>query len=622
MTVEVPGVVFDIEANGLDPTKIHCLGVNSGDGPFSTADYDEMRNWFEDQEIIVGHYIRGYDIPVVEKLLGIKIRAKIVDTWALACALEPNRPSYGLADYGEEFGVAKPKVDDWDDQPLEVYLHRVEQDTVINWKLWERLWGILLKLYEGDIEKIWEYLDYLDFKMYCASLQAKSKWKIDLELAQSTLDKLEKLREEKIQELEAVMPEVPIITTRSYPAKPLKKDGTLSSHGQRWQELLLEKGLPRTYKEDIEVVTGYEPPNSGSHTQIKNWLYSLGWKPATFKYKRDKKTFQLKSIPQINKEHGAGICESIKRLYQKEPRLEVLDGLSVLNHRIPILRGFINGVDSDGFVKAEVQGLTNTLRFQHKTVVNLPKVGKPYGEEIRGCLTVLKGKILCGSDMASLEDRLKQHFMYEFDPEYVERVNRPDYDPHIALAVMGEMMTEQQGIDYVNGDKQYKPIRDIAKNGNYSCQYGAGPPRIAITAGIPLSQAKIVHKAYWDLNWAIKAVAEVQTYKELDGQMWLLNPINGFWYSLREIKDIFSTLVQGTASYVFDLWIGYVLQEREELTAQFHDEGVWTLDDNEKEKESFKKILTDAIQAANDYLKLNRELGIDIQYGYNYASIH
>ena len=57
-------------------------------------------------------------------------------------------------------------------------------------------------------------------------------------------------------------------------------------------------------------------------------------------------------------------------------------------------------------------GLTNTLRFKHaKPLVNLPAVDKPYGKEIRGCLTCPEGYTLCGADMTSLEDTTKRHYM-------------------------------------------------------------------------------------------------------------------------------------------------------------------------------------------------------------------
>lgn len=102
--------------------------------------------------------------------------------------------------------------------------------------------------------------------------------------------------------------------------------------------------------------------------------------------------------------------------------------------------------------------------------------------------------------------------------------------------------------------------------------------------------------------------------------MWLQNPINKFWYSLRYEKDIFSTLVQGSASYVFDLWVARFRSQRPQLTGQFHDEVVLTIKKGARDK--CTKLLKDAIAWVNDRLKLNRQLNIDVQYGDTYAEIH
>ena len=91
--------------------------------------------------------------------------------------------------------------------------------------------------------------------------------------------------------------------------------------------------------------------------------------------------------------------------------------------------------------------------------------------------------------------------------------------------------------------------RNLAKVVNFSSVYGAGPPKIALTTGMPLKQAKKLHKTYWDRNKAVKQVAAScktkTTYVDGEEQMWLYNPVSGFWYSLRYEKDKFSTLNQG-----------------------------------------------------------------------------
>jgi hypothetical protein len=102
--------------------------------------------------------------------------------------------------------------------------------------------------------------------------------------------------------------------------------------------------------------------------------------------------------------------------------------------------------------------------------------------------------------------------------------------------------------------------------------------------------------------------------------MWLLNPVSKFWYSLRTEKDIFSTLVQGTAAYCFDRWLAVVLREREQVTGQFHDEFILCV--KKGFREEVKEFLEDAIKEVNGFLKLNRELSISIQFGDCYADIH
>lgn len=613
-------LIFDIEGDSLNPKRIWCLAAMTDNGVRSTTSYDKMREKLLGAGIIIGHNITRFDVPVLERILGIKITAKIVDTLALSWYLYPERHNHGLEEWGEDLGIAKPPIIRWDDpKMLDEYVHRCQEDVKINTKLWKKMWAHLLVLYETE-EAAWKFIDYLMFKMDCAREQERSKWLLDQKRCSDALAVLVEKQQEAVQQLIEVMPSVPKYEKKTRPAKPYKKDGTYSSHGAVWFKRLRDLGLPEDFNEELKVEVHREPGNPNSSAQVKQWLYDCGWVPETFKYvKEDNGT--TRKIPQVNLEHGGGICPSIKRLYGDHPEFELLEGLGVISHRISILNGFLNAVDADGFIAAQISGLTNTLRFKHKTVVNLPKVGKLYADDIRGSLTAPEGMELCGSDMSGLEDRLKQHYIYPHDPDFVNEMLADDYDPHLSLALLAKEITELQMAKYKSGeDKSIKPIRDIFKNGNYACQYGAGPPRLALTANISLKKAEEVHATYWRKNWAIKVVAEEQEVKTIRGKMWLKNPINGFYYSLRSKKDIFSTLVQGSASYVFDLWVQEFRKKRSQLTAQFHDEVVLCV------KQGYRKqcetLLRDAIKAVNDNLKLNRELGIDVQFGARYSDIH
>lgn len=632
MEDKIDWVVFDAEADGFKPSKFHCLSFEDHKGDRGTlTDYVEIQEFFRRYDYYVGHNIRRWDLPNLQRVVGIGIPEGIIDTLGLVWYLDPERARANLEGFGDDFGIEKPRVLDWENLRLADYVDRCEQDVKINTRLWTGQLEKLHKLYP-DKDDLVNFLKYLDFKLYSASLAEESKWRLDEERCRTSLARLTDERDAKTTRLAEVLPKVPVIRSHVKPKRFRNADGQLSLLGQRWQDRLVSQGLPPEYDGVVDEIVGENPGNPGSSVQIKSWLNSLGWIPRTIKHVRDKKTGEVKDIPQINKEHGGGICDSIKELYEKEPNLELLDGLSVLNHRIALLSGFLRD-GRDGFLQASVAGLTNTLRFKHAEIVNLPKPEKPYGNDIRGCLVARHGYELCGSDMASLEDRIKQHFIYFHDPDYVDELNRPDYDPHLDIAVLAGGLKKSSADlykrldakkDKTDGEKKeygkIKKIRSIFKNGNYACQYGAGIPRLEITCGIDRKAAARLHKAYWDRNWAIKAVAEEQTIKDIDGQMWLYNPVSGFWYSLRYEKDIFSTLVQGTAAFVFDLYLKRVLSRRPQVTGQFHDEFI--LEVKKGHREEVEVFLTECIEEVNDLLRLNRSLGIGIQFGDNYAEIH
>lgn len=619
--------VIDCEGDGLlhEVTKLHVLSYMDDEGKtHSLFDYGEMRSFLLSAKTLICHNLIGFDIPVFEKILGIKIKARAIDTLALSWYLNHTRNVHGLGSYGDEYGVPKPVVDDWKNLTPEQYAHRCEEDVKINARLWKELKQKLLAIYDTR-EEADRLIDYLMFKMDCLREQEQSKWKFDRSLCEKTIAHITPLLEEKTKQLKEVMPKVVKMKKVTKPSKPYKKDGTLSVAGAKWFNLLKTHSLPKDYNSEVEVEASVEEPNPGSHAQIKDWLFSMGWEPITFKYSKDYDTGEEKSIPQvrIDTDEGKALCPSVLELAETYPAVSVLEGYSVLVHRLSILSKFLED-ERDGWLVAEAGGFTNTLRLKHRVLVNLPGVGRDWGKEVRGCLTAPDGHELCGSDMSGLEDNTKRHYMYDYDPEFVETMSDPSFDSHLDLAKFAGAVTEEEVLAYVSGDKEVqkelKGLRHNYKTANYSATYGVGKDKLARTLKVPVGQAQDLLETYWKRNWAILKVVENTYVKTIGREMWLLNPVSGLYYSLRNMKDVFSTLNQSTGVYCFDLWIRKIRAKRDQLTAQFHDEIVLCVKKGSRDKCS--KLLLDCIQEVNDELKLNVQLGISIDYGETYAEIH
>ena len=667
-------VLFDLEADGLEATLIHCVSIIivSNDkviNKFSLVDYKSMREFFLNNKLpLVGHNIIRYDIPTLEKILGISLKDSILwDTLAYSWYLFPERKKHGLEFWGKELGIKKPEISDWRNLKKSDYVHRCEKDVEINLELFRQQLNYLRTLYQNDDQLI-RLMNYLSFKLDCAREQEEVKWKLDIYLCKNTLVKLEKEKDKRFKILSRKMPPNIEYKVMKKPSKLVKRNGDLSKAAITWYETLEEMGYPRDTEGPLKVPVNQELGNPGSPIQLKEWLFLLGWKPEAFKISKN----TGEKVPQINLPFGGGICPSIKKLYNSAPHLEELEGLYVIKHRIGVLNTFLYVADNNNFVKAKMQGLTNTLRFQHTDIVNLPGVDKPYGEEIRGSLIAPNDDyILCGSDVSSLEDSTKQHYMYYYDPDYVNEMRVPGFDPHLDIAVLAEMLTKKQSDTYkrlnklksqlekenkkLNKEdadklKELGLVRKTSKVVNFAGVYGAGAFKISEAGGFSLSFAKKLHSIYWQRNKAVKLVSKALTVRSIDfivkkkmikkiydsngkltntrvyyedvkkTQMWLYNPVSHFWYSLRFEKDKFSTLNQGTGVYVFDTWVKHIRGQGLKLCGQFHDEIIAPL--HKSKKEEVKTILTQAMDKTNNQLKLNVPICFSVDFGQNYSQIH
>lgn len=627
-------IVLDSEGDNLahHTTKLHNLcTTQDGENFFFTTDYEEMKEELLSADLLVCHNIHTHDRPAFKKVLGIDIPwEKCIDTLAISWALYADRQKHGLASWGTDVGVEKVWVaeDQWSEGDYDLMKSRVTEDVKINWLIWKKMDKRLDEIYGDDTQGKMKYLKYLSWKMEMLRIQQENPLTLDVEATERYVKEFEGMKAEKVEALTKAMPMKPILKSKSKPKVMTKKDGSPSAAALKWYDFLEEQCLPEGTEGPVNYIDGYEEGNPNSSDQVKEWLYNLGWKPRTFKYTRNKVTGEEKKIEQVRKD--GMLCESVLDLIDKDPAIELLDGLTVLTHRIGVLKSFL-AANNNGEIVASAGGLTNTLRFQHrKPFVNLPSVEAQYGQAIRHAIIAPEGKVVAGSDVSSLESKTKQHYMFPHDPEYVSDMCKPDFCEHLDLAVHAGAISKDEYNSYFKLKKDHSDeeelsrltkVRKVHKPVSYGGIYGIGATGLSRQTGMPVKKCEELLSAYWDRNWSVKKVAKEQYVKTLkDGSMWLKNQVNGFYYSLRFDKDRWSTTNQGTGVYFFDMWVYFCIKEGLMPSGQMHDEIIVYCDEGKEEETKSKMI--EACKKANEALQLNVEVGIEVQFGKSYGDVH
>lgn len=670
----------DVEATGLlhqlveqgDKAKLHnfcVMDVKDYNMRTYHTDTQEQRNEIQEllskPTILIMHNGICYDKNALKHFGYDLSNVQFVDTLALSWYLDLNRDKHGLEDYGVEFGVPKPEIVDWESLTQEDYDNRVQEDVKIQIRTYKKLKSMFEELY-GEMTD-YEFcthtvVRYLNFKMEQLEEQQNTKFRVDIPHAEETIAKLEKEIDLKVNQLRSVMPKVPVYTKHTKPAKPFKKDGSLSANGEKWKLLCEEASVDFDFDGEIKKIKCYNEPNPSSSVQVKDWLFSLGWIPETFKYVKESDGNERR-IPQIYKPQSGGqVCESIEKLAEEQEELQHLVGLGVLSHRKSCVKGFLDSLVFGEYCEAGANGFTNTLRMKHrKPFVNLPSTRVVYGEEVRSCIIARDGKKFVCSDLSSMENIWKFNYQMPHDPDFVLSQQQDDHDPHLDIATEGMLITQdevnfykivKEGFPQENYPqttkllqmlaypeekqksevKRISKVRAAGKTTNYACQYKSGAKTVSRQAGIDMSVAQKLVGAYRKKNWSIEVIEKSLTRKTVSHGTYQLNPVNGIWYHLKTEKDSFSTLVQGSGAYLLDLWLMYIFHLRKKpeyyveggvrLVAQAHDENLQEFDDLGNNEEVVKKLFDDALALANKRLAQEIPFGCDTQTGYKYSEIH
>lgn len=578
--------IFDIETDGLLDTvsTIHCLilkDIDSGEIISYTDNWPEGVKRLEEAELIVGHNIIKYDIPVLKKLGTFNTQAQIKDTlvctrliWADIKQSDFNRTdfprkligSHSLEAWGHRIGNYKGNYDGgWEHFSQEMWEYCI-QDVEVTSTLWNK---IVAKNYSEQAMELEHELAEIIYR------QETFGFAFDKERAGSLYAQLSGRKLELQQQLKATFPDWEIKTPFT-PKVNSKKFG-------------YQKGVP-TYK--VKTVEF----NPGSRDHVADRLIKLrGWKPKDFtndgKPKVDEETLSTLEYPE---------AKLLVEYYTLIKRLGQLgDGnYAWLKEE---KNGRIHGsVNTNGAV-------TGRATHSYPNLAQVPAIGVPYGKECRELFTVASGNKLVGVDVSGLELRCLAHYMAKYDGgAYAETV------------VSGDVHSENQKAAGL-------PTRSTAKTFIYGFLYGAGAQKIGSIVGKGAKEgAQLKARFLKQLPALDKLITKVQKASERGH----LIGLDGRQLKVRSSHAALNTLLQSAGGLICKRWIVEFDRALKEAglssscnqVCWIHDE--IQLEVKEDMADDIGKLAVECIGRAGDFFGVRCELTGEYRVGNNWAETH
>ena len=574
-------IVFDIEANGLQPDKIWCIVAKPLGKPvvsFGPNAIDEGITFLQSADVLIGHNILGFDIPVINKLHGVDLSKKVIkDTLVMSRLFNPVRENgHSLKTWGYIVGFPKnEQPEDWDGFSDEM-LKYCQQDVILNEKVYQRLLkegenfgedSIALEHGVAEVLKQQEDTGFEFNQEYAMMLVAQLK-----ERMFEVEKEVQKVFKPKMVDIKQVVPK-------------LKKDGTLSKSGLTAEEYdrLIESG---DYKPFMRQKL--QDFNLGSRKQIGEYLTDFGWKP---------NRFTPTGLPIVDESSLAKVKDI--------PEARLIAEFLLLQKRIAQIDSWILAVQKDnrvhGFV---IPNGTITGRMSHRSpnVAQVPSLSSEYGKECRSCWTVRDGYKLVGIDASGLELRMLAHYMN--DEDYTHEVTEGD-------------------IHTANQKAAGLKSRNQAKTFIYAFIYGAGDAKIGSVVGGNQRDGAKLRKSFLDNNPSLKLLRERVSKAAKRGY---LKGLDGRKIYVRSEHAALNSLLQGGGAIVMKraLLMLQSLIKLNALDAKFvaniHDE--WQMEVREDLADFVGELAVGCIEKAGEYYKLRCPLTGEYKIGGDWSETH
>ena len=589
-------LVFDIEADGLDPTKIHCIVAQDVDTldvfTFDNTQLQEGYDMLSSANKLIGHNLIGYDIPVIKKLGGVDLfNKKIVDTLVLSRLFKPTREgNHGLEGWGYRLGFKKgdfgQQEDAWESYSPEM-LEYCKNDVLLNTKVYEAL-KVESRGFTPQSVKIEHAVAWI------VNQQRTNGFVLDVKKVMGLMAMFETKLHDLEEEVQTVF--TPTITTQVLTPQ-LTKAGAIAktAKDQHGNGVRLST---EEYAKMVKGLTNGSPPvtrdtvtpfNLGSRKQIGDYLVGFGWKPnkhtPTGQPIVDEATLsRVKNIPQ-----AALIARYLmfqKRLAQTKSWIKELDEDTGRVH------GYVN---PNGAV-------TSRMTHSHPNMAQIPSSKSPYGEDCRSCWTVPEGHQLVGIDASGLELRMLAHYLN--DEGYTHEI------------LNGDIHTANQKLAGLES-------RNQAKTFIYALLYGAGDAKLGSVAGRGRAAGKQLRQSFFDNLPSFKALTGRVQREAKSG---FVKALDGRKLTVRSEHAALNTLLQGAGAIVMKqaLIILDKMIADQDLSAKFvanvHDE--WQIECSTADAEAVGKAGVKAIIQAGKDFNLNCPLDGEYKVGDNWSETH
>ncbi len=577
-------VIFDIETNGLNPSVIWCIAakiVGRWDEPvtFEPGNVKDFIPWLQDNkvEVLIGHNVINFDMPVIERLLNFTWWGEVEDTLVMSRLDSPSRVGgHSLDAWGDRLGNAKgdfgKQEDAWSSYNQEMLEYCI-QDVKVTFSLY----NLLLK---QNLNKDAIALEYEVAQI--THQQQVNGWEFNTKDAITLQAGLKSEMFKAEDAVREVFVPLPTFKKTNFPKHPYKKDGSVAASFQRH----IDNQSYLDPEEGWGHVT-YPEFNLGSRPQIGKQLLHFGWEPTEF---------TEGGLPKVSE----AILEKVEL-----PEGKLIARYLMLQKRLGLVSAWIDAAGVldriHGYVNP-IGAVTNRMTHSNPNLAQVPASGSAYGKECRSLFKVRDGYKLVGMDASGLELRMLAHYMDSED--YTKEV--VDGDIHTANQVAAGLESRNQAKTFI-----------------YAFLYGAGDGKIGDIVGGTSKTGKRLKAKFLDNTPALKdlrdrvtKMSEKGTIEGLDGRKLHIRSPHA---ALNTLLQSAGAIVMKRALVILDAYAkSYNIDYK--FVGNIHDE----IQTEVKESQAglFGSLAVGSMIEAGTYYEMNCPLDAEYQVGDTWAETH